>query len=529
MREIPIFKAEADIAGLAEQIRADSSICYATKLEPYKPETDIANMAKANLSDWLGAHAATDDPDLYFTRSILVTSNWNLNDDVFDRLETWGARHTPAHKPTNIGHDEHEIVGHMTDNWVIDTEGKVIADTSSIDEVPNLFHIVTGAVIYTAWADPALVERTQKLIAEIEAGTKFVSMECLFTNFGYALISSDGKFSALARDENTAFLTKHLRRYGGQGTYNGYRIGRLLKNITFSAKGYVDEPANPESIILNGKAEFSFEHASQKNPFNTNSGVSIPVEDDTSIQRETSDMSENIYKEQAEKLETQVATLTTKLEGLQTEHSKANVDALHTEIETLTAKVTDLTGKHVEAAAKVTELTAANETLEADKTEATEERDALKVKVEAAQLEARTASRVSELVEAGADKEAAEKKVAVFASSTDEQWAVVADTLKEAYSAFFDKKDDDKKDDKKKKDDAKADADDASDEEKDAAEAGADDSVLESAKAEKEAALAAAAKEADGEDATASVRQELQRAIATRLGKSLPEDNKEDK
>ena len=525
MREIPIFKAEASVEGLADKIQSDASICYATKLEPYKPDVDIANMAKANLSDWL-ASAGTDDPDLYFTRSILVTSNWNLNDDVFDRLETWGARHTPAHKPTNIGHDEHEIVGHMTDNWVIDAEGKVVADSVPMDEVPNLFHIVTGAVIYTAWSDQALIERTQKLIAEIEAGTKFVSMECLFTNFGYALISSDGKFSTLARDENTAFLTKHLRRYGGQGTYNGYRIGRLLKNITFSAKGYVDEPANPESIILNSKAEFSFDHASLENPFNSNSGVSISLEEDTSINKEAEMPETNVYKDQAEKFESQVATLTAKLEELQTQHSRAGVDSLHTEIETLTAKVTDLTGKHTEAAAKVVELTEANEALEADNTKATEERDALKAKVETAELAARTASRVSELVEAGADKEAAEKKVAVFASSTDEQWAVVADTLKEAYAAF-DKDDDKKKDDKKKKDAKAAETDDKGDED-DAAAAGADDDVLDNAKAVKQVELAAAAK-LEADDATASVREELQKAIAHRLGHSVPEDKEEEK
>ena len=35
----------------------------------------------------------------------------------------------------------------------------------------------------------------------------------------------------IARDENSAFLTKHLRAYGGTGQYDGYTVGRLLRSI----------------------------------------------------------------------------------------------------------------------------------------------------------------------------------------------------------------------------------------------------------------------------------------------------------
>src|SRR5690606_32975140 len=46
----------------------------------------------------------------------------------------------------------------------------------------------------------------------------------------------------------------HLRAYGGNGVYEGYRLGRLLRNITFSGKGLVDVPANKRSHITS----FSF-------------------------------------------------------------------------------------------------------------------------------------------------------------------------------------------------------------------------------------------------------------------------------
>jgi len=97
----------------------------------------------------------------------------------------------------------------------------------------------------------------QQIIAEIEEGKWFVSMECLFAGFDYSLISEDGTAKALERNETSAFLTKHLRAYGGTGEYEGYRVGRLLKDISFSGKGLVSKPANPRSIIIDSSRAFS--------------------------------------------------------------------------------------------------------------------------------------------------------------------------------------------------------------------------------------------------------------------------------
>ena len=516
MNKIPIFKAEACIDGLAEQIRAESSVSYAAAISPFKPSDTVLGMVKAGLHDWFKAHASEKDSDLYYTRSILVTSNWNLNDDVFDKYETWAARHTPSHKPTNIGHDEHQIVGHMTDNWVIDAEGNIVPDTSLAEDVPDIFHIVTSSVIYTTWADPLLIERTQKLINQIEANKKFVSMECLFSNFGYALISPKGEFSTMARDENTAFLTKHLRRYGGKGEYNGYRVGRLLKNITFSAKGFVDEPANPESIILNSNNLFSFSKASQKNPFNSNSGVSISLEEDIQTNpkiEDTIDMSDTIYKDMADKLELQVATLQAKLEELTVENTKAGVEALKSEVTSLTAKVAELNEKLEQSTAKVTELSTAKASLEEEKAAVLVERDTLQAEVTKAQKAISDATRLAELVEAGAEKEDAEAQVVAFADLTEAQWNAVAATLKKAYTAS------------KAAPVVPAEVVVEPTDDVDGADASADADVLDDATPTDQVDLSAGASNVD--DATASVRKELQRAIATRLGKQLPDETEE--
>ena len=82
-------------------------------------------------------------------------------------------------------------------------------------------------------------------------------MECIFNVFDYAVESPNGEYHVVARGENTAFLTQHLRAYGGGGVYQDHKVGRLLRNITFSGKGFVANPANPDSFILNDNPQSS--------------------------------------------------------------------------------------------------------------------------------------------------------------------------------------------------------------------------------------------------------------------------------
>jgi hypothetical protein len=239
-----IYPQETD-DGLAAQISASTSISYASVLSPYDLKQNQTKSLKKSL-------ASINDTDLYYVQSILVSSSWNRNDDIFDKIEVWTARKTPEDKPTNLEHDENLIIGHITSNWPIDEDGNILDESLDMSLLPEKFHIVTGSVIYKAFTSPELRERADKLIAEIEQGTKYVSMECYFKGFDYGLINkSSGEYKVLARNNNTAYLTKYLRAYGGQGEHQDYKIGRVLRNITFSGKGFVDKPANPDSIIFN--------------------------------------------------------------------------------------------------------------------------------------------------------------------------------------------------------------------------------------------------------------------------------------
>jgi hypothetical protein len=51
-----------------------------------------------------------------------------------------------------------------------------------------------------------------------------------------------GEQSVVTRNEDTSFLSKHLRSYGGDGEYEGSKVGRLMRNLTFSGKGLGAEP-----------------------------------------------------------------------------------------------------------------------------------------------------------------------------------------------------------------------------------------------------------------------------------------------
>src|SRR6185369_16350805 len=253
-----IYKSEIE-AGLQEKIVANMKIAYASQLKTCIPDyvQYINETVKA---------AEKDADDLYYLKSILVTSNWNCNNDVFTPEEVWNARNTPVHKPTNLDHVDTAIVGHITSSWAIDEDEKIIAQDIKVDSLPDIFHIVTGSVIYRTFEDKDYKQRAEKLIAEIEEGTKYVSMECLFKGFDYAM-SKENDYKIVARNEQTAFLTKYLTAYGGEGSYEDYKIGRVLKNVRFIAHGFVNRPANPNSIIFKKRDYFSFAKAQKSELF----------------------------------------------------------------------------------------------------------------------------------------------------------------------------------------------------------------------------------------------------------------------
>jgi hypothetical protein len=427
MNEITVFQSEIN-DGVAEAVKSQASVAYCSSVTvTEKSANPEIKVLAENLNQF----------DLYYLEAVLVSTGWNKNDDVFIPEATWAARNSPVDKQFNFMHDENDIIGHITGSYAVDADGKTIAD--DIEVAPEQFDIITRAVIYNSWTAAKNVDRMEHILAEIAEGKWFVSMECLFAGFDYAMTNAAGETRLLARSEETAFLTKHLRVYGGTGKYEGWDLGRGLKSIAFSGKGLVSNPANPRSVILDNKAR-SF--------VLTDTDFSIGefnMSDVNVLQKQVDALEASLAEARTEASEAKAAVITAK----DTEYA-ARITEFEGTVAALEVVVADLQAKDGEAKVAI-------EAADAALTEAKEALVASEASVKEFSDKEKQVARLAELVKAGCDEAQAVETVEAFAEMSDA-------AFKAAVAVFdkFEKKDDDKKDDKKdKKKDAEASEDDA--------------------------------------------------------------------
>lgn len=395
--KIMVFPAEIE-AGLSDKI-LQNRLSFAAKLvqRPNLCDTELQSAIACHLNDVASA-GLSNSIDLYPLSSILVTTGWNRNDDVFDRTEMWQARHTPVNKKVDFQHDEDDIIGHIVAAKAVDADGQDVPDDTPVFSLPAKFHLLASAVIYKAWEDREKVSRVKSLIQEIENDEWYVSMECIFFGFDYAL-KKDDEQKVIIRSDATAGLSRYLRCFGGSGLYEGYQIGRLFRDIVFIGKGLVKQPGNPESVILN---------------------------DETSIFK-----SENIFEEDiimAEKANDSLQAQVDELTGKLTE-ANTSIATLIQERDGAKAQVETLTGDLAKANEKVAELDQQLGTSKAEVTELTAKATKL-VEVEAAlasmRLEETKRVRCAKLVKAGfKDEQTAMAKVEKFIELNDEKFEEV--------------------------------------------------------------------------------------------------------
>jgi hypothetical protein len=494
-----IYKQEiAD--GLETQISSSASVSYAALVEP------CSNKPKFNK---LKSLASYDDNDLYYLQSILVSSSWNKNDDIFDKEEVWAAKSTPEDKPTNLDHDEKTIIGHIIANWPITEDGILIDENTPVDNLPNKYHILTGSVIYRSFTIPELQARAEKLINEIQSGTKYVSMECFFKGFDYGLIDkTNGNYKVLARNEETSYLTKFLRSYGGLGEHDNYKIGRVLRNITFSGKGFVDKPANPDSIIFDNEII-----SINNNEKNENLSIAGVTYNQSNLNAENNTMSldlEPVMNEVAEikaKLDsiTSVAELknkNTELENAVKSHeaviaeTKASVEALVLEKEEAAKKMDEEMKKKEEEMKKVkSELDAANEVIAG-----------YKMQEEEMKKKEKKMARKASLLNNGFDSEVADATIEKFEELSDDAFDAITSLWAAKMPPWLKKEEDKKKKDKMK-------ASEGTDP--------VDETVLDSVEETDQVDLGVGETESDVESSTEATRAALVEFVYNRLGKQL--------
>ena len=450
-----IFEQEK-LDGLEHQLTSSASISYASFVEPYSiNEVKIPKFKSI---------ASYDDSDLYYVQSILVSSSWNKNDDIFDKKEVWLAKNTPEHKPTNLEHNEDIIIGHIISNWPINDDGELIPDDTDVNSLPDKYHILTGSVIYKGFSNPELKERSDKLIAEIESGTKYVSMECFFKGFDYGVLNTkNNDYKILARNEETSYLTKFLRAYGGAGQHQDYKIGRVLRNITFTGKGFVDRPANIDSIILS-KNIFAEVKSKEINNLNIEkiekieqSGVSISQ---SNINSEKTIMtSDKLETETENTVATETTTVTETPVVEVVDNSFANeIAELKLAKEKLEADLSELaktTESEVlaikeEAAKKLKDMEEEKTKMKAELDSALEAIAAYKSKEEEMMKKEKKMKRQASLVESGLDSETAANIVEKFDSMEDDAFSAMTSLFAGKMPPWLDKS---KKDDSNKTED----------------------------------------------------------------------------
>lgn len=212
-----------------------------------KPSESMAAKATAALAK-LDLSEVHKQVDLLHVEAVLVSEGINDNDDAFTHAELKRALSSPILKPMNWQHKDSDILGVMYSVEARDLNGKVLAEIG--DEPVEL--VVQGAIWHHL---PHIKVTANEIMKRIEKSNLFVSMECWFDDFDYALYTSAGElFDIIKRNDDTAFLDGSLRVCGGTGRYNGMRIGRALSGINFGGVAFVDRPANKRSLILNSFA-----------------------------------------------------------------------------------------------------------------------------------------------------------------------------------------------------------------------------------------------------------------------------------
>lgn len=245
------FYKQEECDGIAEAVAASAMLEATSEVLNSVDLVDLSTLAFAtNLRQ----------PDLHYDKSLLVRTGFNLNWDFFPAADTWAARKTPIDKLVDIDHDREQIIGHQTDAVCIDDDGEPIDESAYADgSHPDSFSIIDTDVIYLLRGTAEKRAEIAEMVVEISRGEWWVSMEAKFDNFDYitvpmvdtALAADMSQSEIIVRTEETAHLSKYLRAYNPKATntYQGKRIGRVLRDITFAGKGYVRVPANPTSAV----------------------------------------------------------------------------------------------------------------------------------------------------------------------------------------------------------------------------------------------------------------------------------------
>lgn len=408
-------------------------------MNTFKDETALANLIETTnrVSYTVAAEHVNqktpDGSDLFYIRGILVSNVWNLNDDVFDTEEMWLGRSSVVDKPINIEHDSSLPIGHVTSQWAIDSDGEMLSNELDPENLPALYHLAVGGVIYAKCRDPKHQEMLNEVMAGIRDGKRFLSMEVAFQGFDYALRRGPkDPVHIVKRAEATAFLSEKLRAYGGEGQHDGWSVGRVLRGLNFVGMGIVEKPGNPDSVIWTAGekiSNFSFASADslEKIGVYRNRVEIVSASDNFTNERENQEMEDQ--KQELAEARRQLAEARQQLDALRDEISKADVAKLEAELAEARQANSDLQTKIEEVEQAKACMCSQYEEIVKEKETVDTELDTLKAKLAELDAAKKAEARLRVFLDKGYSEDESRDKVAKLGVLSDADFEQIASLI----------------------------------------------------------------------------------------------------
>lgn len=188
--------------------------------------------------------------DLLYFSAIFVSSGENLNHAYFTPSELVAAEGTIVNKALDVEHKEEEIIGHIYERAFTDKEGNPLVledlasmETASLDN--KEMHVAIAGIIYK--------NRFPEIAKEVAKGKWKVSMEAYYRDYDVKigdLTMSRPEAEALGLASDDSVLGKMAKVLKKGKEIAAGAVTRVLRGITFSGCGIVENPANPPSVIL---------------------------------------------------------------------------------------------------------------------------------------------------------------------------------------------------------------------------------------------------------------------------------------
>ena len=208
--------------------------------------------------------AEDKQPDLLYCSAVFVSTGENLNHAYFMGSELIMAEGTITNKALDVEHQETDVIGHIYKREFMDQAGnkldlKELSSKEVAAQDSQKMDIAIACILYK--------NRFPNFVKEVSENKWKVSMECYYSNFDIKvgkliLDQKEAEALGLAVTDSKILGTMAKVIKNGIEIASG-TITRVLRGICFSGCGFVKNPANPASIVLETANTKDIEHSEE--------------------------------------------------------------------------------------------------------------------------------------------------------------------------------------------------------------------------------------------------------------------------